>query len=332
MINLRFSLRLPDGDRTAAEQAVARSALFGAAVDMVAWCEDRGCVAATLSEHHSSPDGYLPSPLVLAAAIASRTKTIPIVIAALLALLYDPVRLAEDLSVLDHLSRGRVFPVFGMGYRDEEYAMFGVDSTTRGAQMEALLVFLRQAWSGQPVEYPGRGMVQITPLPFTPGGPPLGYGGHSVAAARRAARHGLMFLAEAGGEHLRDAYEDEARRLGIEPAGCQLSPADSATTVFVAEDPDAAWHELGPVMLHEIRIYREWNRAAGKSGIASISGADSVEELRAEGRGYRIYTPSEAAALAGQGAVLTLEPLCGGLAPERAWAYLETAVSALAPQ
>ncbi|MGH9046268.1 MAG: LLM class flavin-dependent oxidoreductase [Acidimicrobiales bacterium] len=329
MINLRFSLRLPARDLDAQQLAAARSDLFRTAVDMAAWGEEHGCVAATISEHHSSPDGYLPSPLIVAGAMASRTKSMPIVIAALLGLLYDPVRLAEDLSILDHLSRGRVFSVIGMGYREEEYGLFGVDSSTRGQQMDALLSFLRGAWTGQPVDVAGRGSFAITPPPYTPGGPPLGYGGHSLAAARRAARHSLIFLAEAGGDHLRDAYEAEARRIGIEPAGCQLAPVDSATTVFVADDPEAAWDELGPSMLHEIRLYREWNQAAGKVGIASLSDADSVDELRVEGRGYRIYSPEQAAAVIANGGVLNLEPLCGGLAPERAWTYFETAARAL---
>ena len=205
--------------------------------------------------------------------------------------------------------------VIGLGYRDEEYRLFGVDPGSRAAKIEALLASLKQAWTGQPFVYPGRGTIQVTPGPASDGGPPLAYGGHSKAAARRAARHGLLFLAESGHEDLRAAYEEEARRVGIDPVGCQLAPTDTATTVFVAEDPDAAWSELGPRMLQEIRLYREWNRTAGKVGIASLSDAETVDELRAERGGYGIYTPDEAANLASAGTVLSLEPLCGGLPP-----------------
>jgi hypothetical protein len=98
--------------------------------------------------------------------------------------------------------------------------------------------------------------------------------------------------------------------------------------VFVADDLDAAWAELGPRMLQEIRLYREWNRAAGKARIASLSEADSVDDLRAEQAGYRIYTSGQAAEVVASGEVLSLEPLCGGLPPERAWHYLENAASA----
>ena len=68
---------------------------------------------------------------------------------------------------------------------------------------------------------------------------------------------------------------------------------------------------------------------AGKVGIASLSDAETVAELRAEERGYRIYSPDQAAELAAAGTVLSLEPLCGGLPPERAWSYLRTAAEAV---
>ena len=98
MYQLRFSMRCPDEGRSASEVSAARSALYRTAVDMVAWGEDHGNVAAVISEHHSSPDGYIPSPLILASAMAARTTSTPIVVAALLGLLYDPVRLAPRTS------------------------------------------------------------------------------------------------------------------------------------------------------------------------------------------------------------------------------------------
>ena len=90
-----------------------------------------------LSEHHVSDDGYLPSPIPVAAAFAAVTERIPISVAALLVNLYDPMRLAEDIAVLDHLSGGRVSFTLGLGYRREEYDLFGVAWETRGRDIEA---------------------------------------------------------------------------------------------------------------------------------------------------------------------------------------------------
>ena len=110
MFTMRFDLRAPAGTAPTTD-------LYAAAIDMAAWAEDRGCAAAIISEHHSSPDGYLPAPLLLASAMAGRTTKIPMMIAAALLPFYEPIRLAEEMVVLDIISRGRVSYVFGIGYR-----------------------------------------------------------------------------------------------------------------------------------------------------------------------------------------------------------------------
>ena len=82
------------------------AARYNAALDMVQWADGLGCATVMLGEHHGSQDGYLPSPLLMAAAMAARTKTMRFSIEALLAPFYDPLRLAEDVAVLDNLSEG----------------------------------------------------------------------------------------------------------------------------------------------------------------------------------------------------------------------------------
>jgi alkanesulfonate monooxygenase SsuD/methylene tetrahydromethanopterin reductase-like flavin-dependent oxidoreductase (luciferase family) len=104
---------------------------------MCAWAETRGAVMAVLSEHHATADGHLPAPLILASAIAARTKVLNILAAAAVLPLYHPVRLAEDISVQDNLSRGRVAYVFGIGHRPEEYEHIGVDPGQSGTAADA---------------------------------------------------------------------------------------------------------------------------------------------------------------------------------------------------
>src|SRR5947209_8779798 len=103
MLTLRFDLRNP---RFAGVSTAER---FRSAIEMVEWAEQHaGAVAVSISEHHASDDGYLPAPLVFAAALAARTRSVRIAIAALIAPFYDPLRLAEDIAVVDALSEGRV--------------------------------------------------------------------------------------------------------------------------------------------------------------------------------------------------------------------------------
>ncbi len=322
MFMLRFDMRAP------ADGAAPIGDLYDAALEMSVWAEQHGALSVVLSEHHASPDGYLPSPLVLAAGIAGRTSTLPIVVAALLMPLHDPVRLAEDMAVLDVMSRGRVAYVAGLGYRPEEYAMFGQSLATRGARMDECLTVLQRAWSGEEFEYDGR-IVHVTPAPATPGGPPLMYGGGSAAAARRAARFGLGFFAQAWADGLEETYRDECRRLGRDPSMCVVPARGSATSIFVADDVDRAWERIGPYMLRDASMYASW---LGDAAAASKSNALTVDALRAEAGAYRVLTPEQAVEYVRVFGMLALHPLCGGCPPRLAWETLELVAERVLPE
>ena len=316
---MRFAMRSRTTD------PATRAGMYDTLLGMAAWAESRGCAATVLSQHHAVDDGYLPSPVPVAAAIAARTSSMPISVAALLLAFYEPVKLAEDLAVVDLLSRGRVSYVIGIGYRDEEFAQFGVERRTRAQLVEARIGVLRRLWAGEEVEVDGR-RVRVTPAPFTPGGPMLAYGGGTAAAARRAGRLGMFFVAETHDSALEAAYREEAERVGVAPVGCAFPAADVPLTVFVASDPEAAWAEIGEYLLVDAVGYGQWN--AQRAGTASISFATTVSELAAERGAYQIITPDEAAAYVARGIPLALQPLVGGIPPDVAWRYLETAAAA----
>ena len=298
-----------------------RVELYATALEMAAWCEDRGALMAILSEHHGSADGCLPSPTVLAAAMAARTSRLPIAVMVTILPLHDPIQLAEDMCVIDILSRGRVSYVAGVGYRPEEYELYGVDFSRRGELADSKLPLLLAARSGEEFVHEGR-LHRVTPAPHTPGGPSIAWGGGSVAAARRAGRHGIDFIAQRGGDQLREEYLASARSAGHEPGVCFLPPDDMPTAVFVADDPDRAWDELAPYLMHDVTAYADWNRGAPAS--ASMSGARTIEELRQQNSSHRVLTPAEARELIDRGQMLQLHPLIGGLPPEIAWRYLHT--------
>src|SRR5689334_13377216 len=119
MFTMRVDMRTP-------ESAAPTPSLYATALDMCAWAGTPRAVMAVLSEHHATADRHLPSPMMLASAIAARTTLLNILIAAAVLPLYHPVRLAEDMTVLDNLSKGRVHYVFGIGHRPEEYEHMGV--------------------------------------------------------------------------------------------------------------------------------------------------------------------------------------------------------------
>src|SRR3954453_877679 len=313
MFTMRFDMRTP-------ESGAPTPSLYDAALDMCAWAETRGAVMAVLSEHHATADGHLPSPLMLASAIAARTTVLNILIAAAVIPLYHPVRLAEDMAVLDNLSKGRVHYVFGIGHRPEEYEHMGFDVGRRGKIADENLELLLQLLAGEPVVINGR-RIHVTPAPTTKVGPRIMIAGGSVAAAKRAGRHGLGFIAFSNAAGLRETFEAESRAHGHEPGPAQFPDDRSPTAVFVAEDIDAAWAEIGSYLLHDARMAAAYRQ--GDESVASITRADTVYELRSAQGPYRVMTIDDAVVQIRSGASLQLHPLCGGMPPEVAWPYLE---------
>jgi len=321
MYSMRFDMRAPDF-------GAAPTELYQAAVDMCAWAETRGCLAAVICEHHGSPDGYLPTPMILGSAIAARTKQLMMTLIVILPF-YEPVRLAEEIAVLDILSKGRASYVFGLGYRQEEFEHFGLDVRARGRMADEKIGLLRRLLSGEVVEREGGRRINVTPPPFSPQGPLMMWGGGSLAAARRAGRYGLGYLAQGDVPGSREAYESACRAHGHEPGMTLLPNRDTPSVCFVAPDIDLAWGEIGPHLLHDARAYAEWNPDNQTS--AGIAEARDVDELRVMSRTHRIFTADEAIAHVHGGGMLTLSPLCGGLPPDIAWKYLRYVDEAVMP-
>lgn len=307
---LRFDLRNP------AICPTTPADRYAAALDMAAWADTRGCLAITVSEHHSSPDGYLPSPLIMLAAMAARTTNVRLCVAALIAPFHDPLRLAEDLAVLDQLSRGRIDLIVAAGYVREEFDMFGVPMNERARRVTETVTALKAAFTGQPFEYRGR-TVTVTPSPHRTGGPTITLGGSSEQAARRAARIADGFLPSVPA--VWQFYRDEVQTLGRpDPGPC---PIGDNRTVALAEDVERGWDQLGPYFLHEMNAYGAWQAA---SNIASpYSQVKDIDELRATGA-YAVLTPDEYVQelQAMPFAFALLHPMCGGIPPELAWTSL----------
>jgi alkanesulfonate monooxygenase SsuD/methylene tetrahydromethanopterin reductase-like flavin-dependent oxidoreductase (luciferase family) len=319
MLTLRFDMRAP-------AWAAPSTDLFAAAIEMCEWGETRGAFVAVLSEHHGTHDGHLPAPLILASAIAARTSKIAILLAAVPIPLWDPVRLAEEICVLDLISKGRVAYAFGIGHRGEEYDLFGVDARERGRLADELVDVVRRLVRGEVVGYRGR-QVRVTPTSASSGGPHMMIAGGSKAAARRAAAFGLGFISQADDPALKSYYESQCRQHGHEPGSVQFPTAGTPTAVFVADDVERAWHDLGRYLLHDAVTAASYR--TGDDTVASITRADSVEALR-EARGpYRIFTTDEAVDYIRSGRLLPLHPLCGGVPPDVAWSYLEQAAMAV---
>ncbi|MCP5201144.1 MAG: LLM class flavin-dependent oxidoreductase [Gammaproteobacteria bacterium] len=250
-----YSLQAP------AEFGVDPARVYAEALDQVAYADELGLYQVWLTEHHFLADGYCPSPMIAAAAIAGRTRNIRIGQGVVLAPFYGhPLRLAEDTAVLDLASGGRFELGVGRGYRPHEFAAFGVDIKRRKSMTEEALDIIRRALAGERFAHAGRHYrfdeVQLAPLPAQQPFPPIWLGAATAKSRREAAERGhpllislITNLAETRVEF--DDYTASLRACGRDPSDY---PRALIREFYVADDQARAWAEVKPHFLH---IYRK---------------------------------------------------------------------------
>jgi len=289
---------------------------YQAALEMAAWADDNHFDVIGLSEHHDTPDGFLSAPLSLASMMLARTQRIRVSVSALLVPLHDPLRLAEEIAVLDLLAPGRFTATCGLGYRRQEYDRFSVDWKRRGEIFDEKLAVLVPALQGKSFHYNGSEM-QLNPKPTSAIQSLLTIGGNSKAAARRAAKFSLLFCPAIDDPELDTAYQEACREFGVK-FGFTLFPRRPATT-FISEDPKASWKAIGEHLLYDATSYAAW-RHPNRRAYAESS-ANTIEELIAEEK-YRILTPEQAIQVVQDTGSFHLAPLTGGVPVELGWQSL----------
>ena len=173
-------------------------------------------------------------------------------------------------------------------------------------------------------------MCASRPHRCTPGGPAIAWGGQSVAAARRAARFGLGFLAQTDGDELAAAYRDECAAQGREAGHMHPAEPRHPATMFVADDVDRAWAELGPYLLHDATTYAAWNRQRATPPACRSRRRSTSSGPRTARTGSISVDDADRAHAHGTG-TCRLHPLCGGLPPELAWPYLRRVADDVLP-
>jgi alkanesulfonate monooxygenase SsuD/methylene tetrahydromethanopterin reductase-like flavin-dependent oxidoreductase (luciferase family) len=307
---LRFNFASPQGDPR------RQGELIRAAIELAQWGESRGVLTVSVDEHHATGHGWSCNPILAAGMFLARTSTLIASVDCALGPLWNPVRLAEDIAMVDNMSRGRLHTTVGLGYRMVEYDMLGVDFSQRGRVMDSLIERMLSVWSDTGS--------------YTRPHPPLYIGGGARVTARRAARFRLpLSLAD----HLPDVaahYRELAAEAGMTPLVIMPGPINRGM-IYLHDDPDRAWAELGEYILWEAVTYGGWS--TDQRSLMHLPGVQTLDEVRASGR-YRFLTPDQLIAEvrdADDYGPLVLHPLVGGMPVDEAWKSVQLLVDRVLP-
>ncbi|MGD9765690.1 MAG: LLM class flavin-dependent oxidoreductase [Candidatus Binatia bacterium] len=237
--------------------------------------EDLGYSSCFQVSHHAQADGLCPAPLIACAGAAAVTKRMRIGTAVLLVPMYAPLKLAEDVAVLDNLSGGRF--VFGVapGYVAKEFAAHGIPRHQRVGRFEEALDLMVRAWTEDSFEFDGRyyhvPRTQVTPKPAQRPHPPIWYGVSAPASLKRAARrHAVQIMSPRHGvEELAahyDPYEQTAKEIGW-----AIPERPIIRSLFVAPTKADAEAIAAPALSY---LFRELYGAASAAGERVLRAAD----------------------------------------------------------
>jgi alkanesulfonate monooxygenase SsuD/methylene tetrahydromethanopterin reductase-like flavin-dependent oxidoreductase (luciferase family) len=238
--------------------------LYAEIFDQIVWAESNGFDDVWLSEHHFIEDGYLPSLLPVAAAIAARTRKIRIGLAVMLMPFQNPVRLAEEIAVVDVISGGRLDLGFGVGYKIEEFEGFGIPTKQAGTRTNQSLEIVSRLLAGETVSYKSDyfelNRARITPEPIQKPRPPIWIGGFTQPALRRAARFGDGFIASMVNPSIYESYLAELRKRGTSTDHVKL--ASGFQWLIVSNDQEKTWNEAADHIVYQADNYAAWTEKA----------------------------------------------------------------------
>lgn len=257
--------------------------LFEESLEQIQYAEELGFDFVLVAEHHFSNYGMSPAPLLQALAIAQRTSRIRIATATLVLPIWQPLRLAEEIAVLDNLSDGRFTVGVGRGYQPHEFARFGVTPQDSRQRFNECLDVLIKAWTsdtsftyeGEYFKLPHETVVWPKPLqkPY----PPIWVAGTSPDTLKLAAERDFSPIVSGfnGPEAIREAV---AGLLQFKQAAGK--PVDTwelgaQTMCFLSETNEEARASMK---------YARWQNRAGRAlnGLKVVDGRVQVSPYDGE--------------------------------------------------
>jgi alkanesulfonate monooxygenase SsuD/methylene tetrahydromethanopterin reductase-like flavin-dependent oxidoreductase (luciferase family) len=274
---LRFGVahdfRCPPGSPHSLQDVYAQT------LEQVAVLDGLGLDLCWFSEHHFVEDGYLPSFVPVAGAVAAVTSHMRISTDIALLPFAHPIRLAEDLAVLDQLSGGRMELGVGLGYAPHEFKGFGIPISRRVSLTEECVEVMRLAWSGDRFSYHGKRWqfedVRVTPDPVQPGGPPIWMASTSPASVKRAVRFDSHLLPQGARGIVLDPWREQVRAAGRDPDSYRIGIIRS---FLVTDDPERDWPPLRQAERYRMSVYGRFFEEAGLNVAPMFDPGDRIPQ------------------------------------------------------
>lgn len=262
-----------------------------------------------VAEHHGTPLGHAPSPGILFAALSQRTARLNFGPLVYLLPLYHPLRLLEEIGMLDALSGGRYQFGFGRGISPIEAGFFGVDPEEQPAIYAEALEVLMQGLSSDRLDHRGSYFsfddVPLRQRPVQRPHPPLWYGTSSPGSVERCAKHGWNLVTLASGERMRemvqvykDSWEGSEQDMPLVGVGRHIVLADSDEAALALARPAfARWSESFAYLWDERGVHnpiaammpRDWDSLEA-SGMGCAGSPGKVRAFLQQDRAFGGYT------------------------------------------
>lgn len=267
--------------------------VYAADLAQIRYAEELGIDSIWVAEHHFT-DSYVSSPFPMLAAIAVQTNRVRMGTQIALTPMYNPIRLAEELAIIDILSNGRVEFGAGLGWAVDEYHAFSVDPKQRVSRMREVIEVVQRSWADEPLTYTGKHFsfegLNVLPKPVQKPAPPIFVGATTVEGAQRVGRWGLPLMWI--GRALSEAYLEAYKEAGHPAGGARI---DGFINLFVCDDPENQWHEVRPYFRYLAGRHSGRPRAGpgGTEWVTTMPTFDDIDAMRARGE-ILVVTPEQA--------------------------------------
>ena len=244
--------------------------------EQVRAARDAGFSMICAGQHYLSAPYAQPATLPFLARMAADAGDMEVAAAVILVPLHNPVDLAETVATMDAICNGRFIFGVGIGYRDEEFAAFGIKSSERVGRLRESLELMKLLWTEDEVEYDGKyyrlPKVRPSTRPTRKPHPPIWVAANNDVAIRRAARWGYPWFINPHATMSTIDRQIAVYNAELERVGQAAPPAmPMFREMYVAEDSATAFKESRPYLESKYAAYAAWGQDKALPGEETFS-------------------------------------------------------------